>query len=52
METVNPQCPCPSDCERHGHCDACRAFHATATNPIPKCERGDVAKGQTDKRDQ
>jgi hypothetical protein len=25
---LGENCPCPSDCTRHGNCQACRQFHA------------------------
>ena len=24
---INPDCPCKSDCARHGDCEACKANH-------------------------
>jgi hypothetical protein len=34
------ECNCPKNCVRHGHCDECRAFHASAKRPRPPyCER-------------
>lgn len=30
LPTFRADCPCPKNtCERHGHCDLCRAYHAT-----------------------
>jgi hypothetical protein len=32
-------CPCPkTECERHKHCDECRAFHGVK-GKLPRCER-------------
>ena len=32
-------CPCPkTECERHCHCDECRAYHG-AKKQRPYCER-------------
>lgn len=36
---VNNNCPCKKKkCERHGDCDACRAYHAESKRKRP-CER-------------
>ena len=37
--TRNTKCPCrKKKCERHGDCDACKAYHAGNKRP-PACER-------------
>ncbi len=36
---MNDNCPCKKKkCERHGDCDACRAYHAESKRKRP-CER-------------
>jgi hypothetical protein len=38
--TYRDDCPCPKrKCERHGHCDECRAYHGRK-GKLPRCERG------------
>lgn len=39
--TQKTDCPCKrKKCIRHGNCDACRAYHATADRKHPvACER-------------
>lgn len=35
----NPDCPCTSlECERHGDCDACKAYHH-GNDQQTSCER-------------
>ena len=36
----NIDCPCPKDCQRHGHCCACVAHHKAAGTKLPACLRG------------
>ncbi|NLH00481.1 MAG: hypothetical protein GX488_01030 [Clostridiales bacterium] len=36
---IDKKCVCPNiKCDRHGNCDACRAFHS-AKGDKPMCER-------------
>ena len=36
---INNNCPCKKkNCERHGDCEACRAYHAESKRKRP-CER-------------
>lgn len=35
---VNPDCPCPKECARHGHCRDCFEFHVPK-GKLPYCKR-------------
>ena len=35
---INPDCPCTSGCERHGDCEACKAYHHSSGQKT-SCEK-------------
>ena len=35
---LNPNCPCTSNCARHGDCEACQANHKAKGN-LSACQR-------------
>lgn len=33
QKKINPNCPCTSNCVRHGNCVECREYHSKASSP-------------------
>ncbi|MCL2068937.1 MAG: hypothetical protein FWH00_03470 [Oscillospiraceae bacterium] len=42
MSERNPNCPCTSNCPRHGDCKACQANHEASGN-LTACRRAKEA---------
>ena len=36
---INKDCPCKSDCVRHGDCDACKTNHKSSLTACQKLEK-------------
>ncbi len=36
--SIKPDCPCTEECQRHGNCKACRAYHNSKSD-LSYCKR-------------
>lgn len=43
--SIKPDCPCTEECERHGNCKACRAYHKSKSD-LSYCKRAGSATGE------
>lgn len=38
-KTINQNCPCTSNCVRHGDCEACQAYHKEGLTTCQKQQK-------------